>query len=479
MLGAQIVIPSTSISILAQETSDHLEDLKRQRENLESESSQIESNIQDSRKQMDNLSKEKKQLQSDINAIQSNVDQLIQEIETFQTEIQEKESEIERLHNEILELTSLIDKRTEKIENQARAVQVSADANSLINILLSSDSFTDLLDRTKLISDIVSSNQSIIGDQKRDQEALQEKEAQAKAEQAELEETKQSLEVSQNNLVNQRLALEERVSQVSADYDLSEEEVNSLIGKQNDIKAKTSELDAQVEAEQKRIEQERIEQEREEAERRQREEQERQRKEEQARKEAADQQAKKDQEFNQRKEQAAQERAAQEERESSQAQDDNQTASSSDQSSNSSENVKTYQATTPTPAPQSSGWIRPASGYISSGFGYRIHPVYGTRRFHAGVDYAGSGTIRATRAGTVTAASYSGGLGYYVRISHGNGMSSVYGHMQPGLHVAPGQHVAQGQSLGIMGATGTSTGVHLHFEIHQNGVPVNPLNYVR
>ena len=58
-------------------------------------------------------------------------------------------------------------------------------------------------------------------------------------------------------------------------------------------------------------------------------------------------------------------------------------------------------------------------------------------------------------------------------------MTSVYGHMQPGLHVAPGQKVSQGQSLGIMGTTGNSTGVHLHFEIHKNGTPVNPLNYVR
>src|SRR5699024_1535479 len=127
---------------------------------------------------------------------------------------------------------------------------------------------------------------------------------------------------------------------------------------------------------------------------------------------------------------------------------------------------------------QSGGWARPANGYISSRFGYRTHPIFKTRRLHAGVDYAGSGTIRAAKAGTVVSASYSGGLGYHVRINHGNGLTSVYGHMQPGLHVAPGQSVSQGQSLGIMGSTGASTGVHLHFEIHKNGVPVNPLSYV-
>src|SRR5699024_7908087 len=91
-----------------------------------------------------------------------------------------------------------------------------------------------------------------------------------------------------------------------------------------------------------------------------------------------------------------------------------------------------------------------------------------TRRLHAGVDYAGSGTIRAAKAGTVVSASYSGGLGYHVRINHGNGLTSVYGHMQPGLHVAPGQSVSQGQSLGIMGSTGASTGIHLMYQNQQN-----------
>lgn len=478
MMGAQFVLSSTVV--MAEETSEHLEDLRRQQEELENESSEVESNIQGSRQQMDDLSQEKDQLESDIAGIQANVDELIQEIESRQQEITEKEAEIEQLHSEIDVLKDLIDKRTEKIENQARAVQVSGDANSLVSILLSSESFTDFIDRASLISEIVSSNQNIIGDQKRDQEALEEKQAQAEIEQAELEEVKQELEVSRNNLVNQRLALEDRVSQVTAEYNLSEEDLNALLSRQDEIAAQTSDLDAQVKAEQDRLEEERLERERrerEEAERRRREEEERQRQEEQAQREA-EEEAQRQREAQERQQAAQAERQAQEEREQEAAQETESQSSQESSSSSSSSNTAQAATSQPAPASQSSGWIRPASGYISSGFGYRIHPIYKTSRFHAGVDYAGSGTIRAAKAGTVTSASYSGGLGYHVRINHGNGMSSVYGHMQPGLHVAPGQSVSQGQSLGIMGSTGTSTGVHLHFEIHQNGRPVNPLNYV-
>lgn len=461
MVSAQIVLSSNVV--LAEESSDRLEELRRQQDELQNESSQVESNIQGSRDQINSLSEEKSALQADISIIQANVDQLIQEISQSENEIAEKEEEIERLHKEIEVLIDLIERRTEKIEDQARAVQQSGDANTFINVLLSSESFSDLLDRAKFISEIVSSNQSVIADQKRDQEALEETEEQVAFEQAALEETKQELEVSRNNLVNERLALEDRVGQVTAQYNLSEKDLNNLLGQQEQIAQKTNELNSQVEAEQERIEQERIERER-----REREEAERQRREE-------------EEEDRQRQEEARLARAAAE-REAQAAQ-----ASASSSSSSSSSNTVEAStpapapapAPTPAPAPQSGGWIRPSGGYISSRFGYRIHPIFGTRRLHAGVDFAGSGPIRAAKGGTVTSASYSGGLGYHVRINHGNGMSSVYAHLQPGMRVAPGQIVSQGQTLGMMGSTGASTGVHLHFEIHQNGTPVNPLNYIR
>lgn len=108
----------------------------------------------------------------------------------------------------------------------------------------------------------------------------------------------------------------------------------------------------------------------------------------------------------------------------------------------------------------------------------RKHPLTGKSKLHSGIDIAGGGPIVAARAGKVVQATYSGGFGYTVLIDHGDGYSSRYAHMKPSLSVAPGQTVSQGQQLGIMGTTGTSTGVHLHFEILKGGSTVDPLPYI-
>ncbi len=146
-----------------------------------------------------------------------------------------------------------------------------------------------------------------------------------------------------------------------------------------------------------------------------------------------------------------------------------------------------YMATMPTGGGKTSTdkngivWVVPCSyKYVSSSFGWRIHPVYGVRRFHAGVDFATGcpNEIYATRAGVVTAAQYSSSAGYYVTIDHLDGYLSTYMHMCKKPDVAVGQVVAAGQVLGCIGTTGTSTGNHLHFGIYYNGSPVNPMEYV-
>ena len=118
--------------------------------------------------------------------------------------------------------------------------------------------------------------------------------------------------------------------------------------------------------------------------------------------------------------------------------------------------------------------------YLSSPYGWRIHPVYGDRRFHSGVDLAGKGgtNIYATRSGTVTVADYEGdGAGNYVFINHGDGFSSVYMHMDYYI-VSVGEYVSAGEVIGYVGTTGLSEGPHLHFGIAYNGAYVNPANYI-
>ena len=125
-------------------------------------------------------------------------------------------------------------------------------------------------------------------------------------------------------------------------------------------------------------------------------------------------------------------------------------------------------------------WIVPCSYvYVSSPYGYRIHPVYGYELFHSGIDLAAyQGTpICASRGGTVSTATYNNSGGYYVTINHGDGYSSSYLHMTNYV-VSAGQTVSQGQLIGYVGSTGTSTGPHLHFSIYYNGSTVNPANYI-
>lgn len=123
--------------------------------------------------------------------------------------------------------------------------------------------------------------------------------------------------------------------------------------------------------------------------------------------------------------------------------------------------------------------IWPVNGRITSYFGYRTHPILGTKRFHAGLDIAAPGgtPIKAADSGTVIYSGWFGGYGKTVIINHGNGLSTLYAHCSS-LNVSENQSVSKGQTVSFVGSTGLSTGNHLHFEVRVNGTPKNPLGYL-
>jgi len=126
-----------------------------------------------------------------------------------------------------------------------------------------------------------------------------------------------------------------------------------------------------------------------------------------------------------------------------------------------------------------SGWLKPTNGWLSSGFGNRIHPILRTTRLHAGVDLAApTGTpIIASRGGTVSFVGWMSGYGQTVMVYHGGGVATLYAHLSA-FSVSEGSYIAQGGRLGSVGMTGTATGPHLHFEVRISGVPQNPCGFI-
>ena len=132
-------------------------------------------------------------------------------------------------------------------------------------------------------------------------------------------------------------------------------------------------------------------------------------------------------------------------------------------------------------SPPSSGgaMIWPVSGPITSPFGWRTHPIFGTQRFHSGLDIGSDYgvPICAALGGVVIESGWIGGYGNTIMIDHGGGIVTLYGHNES-LAVGVGQTVSQGQVVAYCGSTGNSTGPHCHFEVRLNGEPVSPYNYL-
>ena len=123
-------------------------------------------------------------------------------------------------------------------------------------------------------------------------------------------------------------------------------------------------------------------------------------------------------------------------------------------------------------------WPCPASRYISSSFGNRLHPTLNVWKFHTGIDIGCSAgkDIVAAASGKVIMSQWYGGYGNCVMIDHGGGIVTLYGHASK-LLVSKGQVVKQGQVIALVGSTGRSTGPHLHFEVRKNGQYIDPMSY--
>ena len=405
-----------------------LEELQQQKDALQLETNTIQSQIEEKSNSLNTLESEKANLETKVNELQSQLDELMNRLATQEQKLADIESKILDLQAEIEALQVVIDQRTEKLNTQARYIQTDAGVTDIASMLLSSENFSDLVGKITVVSKIVTANKDIVEQQEADQQKVEDSKVAVEEEKLSAEALKQEILISKNNVVAQKAEIDVQIAQVIENYELTEAEKNGLESTKADLAAQTESISNDMAAEQARITAEAV--------------------------AAAEAEAAAI---------AAAEAAAA-------AAANNLTASVSQTTS------------TPSYSVNSSGFLRPASGYISSPFGNRVSPFGGSIEFHRGVDIAGSGAISAAQSGTVETATYHASYGYYVVINHGtiNGVNvkTLYAHMQPGLLVAPGQTVSQGQQVGVMGTTGSSTGVHLHFEVQENGAVVNPVNYI-
>ena len=405
-----------------------LEELQQQKDALQLETNTIQSQIEEKSNSLNTLESEKANLETKVNELQSQLDELMGRLAAQEDKLAAIQSKILELQAEIESLQVVIDQRTEKLNTQARYIQTDAGVTDIASMLLSSENFSDLVGKITVVSKIVTANKDIVEQQEADQQKVEDSKVAVEEEKLSAEALKQEILISKNNVVAQKAEIDVQIAQVIENYELTEAEKNGLESTKADLAAQTESISNDMAAEQARITAEAV--------------------------AAAEAEAAAI---------AAAEAAAA-------AAANNLTASVSQTTS------------TPSYSVNSSGFLRPASGYISSPFGNRVSPFGGSIEFHRGVDIAGSGAISAAQSGTVETATYHASYGYYVVINHGtiNGVNvkTLYAHMQPGLLVAPGQTVSQGQQVGVMGTTGSSTGVHLHFEVQENGAVVNPVNYI-
>jgi len=424
LLAITMVTPSVS--------ANNLSDLKKEQQEAERKKSELNSNINEKANEISENQSTLEKIVAKINDLENKITETQDKMNVVQGEIDQTKTEIDELKVSIEELEIKIAEREELLKERARAIQLSGGSVDYIDVLLGANSFVDFIDRFSAVNMLIEADREIMREQAADKKLLAEQKAEVENKlaaqekrQAELESLKASLDGQKKEQAGLKADLDAEQERLAEEKSALEDEHAEATGVSNALATKIADEQARLAVLAKKAEEER------------------------KRKEAA-------------------ERAAA------------QKAAASKKSASSS--VTTYSA----PVKNSSGFIRPAAGRLSSNYGGRN--IGAGNENHLGIDIANSaGTpIHASASGFVSYAGAMGSYGNVVMITHsinGQAYTTVYAH-NSSLSVSVGQAVSQGQRIAAMGSTGRSTGPHSHFEIHigaWNGArsnAVNPINYI-
>ena len=395
------------------EIKKKIEGLEEQEKAIESQKEEIDSQLNSKSAELNDLVQKKNLIDQQIKLTMDAIDNKTQQIQEYNLLIAEKQKELD-------DALAERDRLNEKYKARIRSMEENGKI-TYWSILFKASSFSDMLDRVDLINEIASADARMLDKIEKTAQQIEAARQDLAAEKVSLEEAKEQLSLDEANLEQQRAEADEVFMELWTDKEA--------------LKAAAEKYEAQMDA-------------------------------------IADQIAKKEAAYKEAvaAEEAAKRKAA-EEAAKRKAEEEARAAAAKEKESTGS---------TKPSAPSSAGFIWPSYTHvITSYFGMRDHPVTHRYTLHNGIDigaYYGT-AIWAAASGTVTAAGWNDGYGYYVTINHGNGYTTLYGHMSQ-IAASAGDYVTAGQTIGYVGSTGWSTAPHLHFTVYKNGVAVNPLAYL-
>ncbi|HDL2512293.1 TPA: peptidoglycan DD-metalloendopeptidase family protein [Enterococcus faecium] len=454
----------------------------------------IEEKIKEKDDKIEAIVKNKESAENYLTDLDNKITQLEKEYKKVLVEKNTSEKKLTEINQKITALEERIRLRNKLIEEQARNAQVNQKSDSIISVMVNAESLSDAVTAAIGMTKLISASNEIMQAQIDDKENLDELKKEAEKKVTDAEKEIRSLEEKENDLIEAKLTQSIKINEISASLATEQSEKAKFENqKQEAEKRREEELKAIAEEKRKEAEAAAIlkaqeaeaasiifENQKQEAEKRREKElkaiAEEKRKEAEAAAILKAQEAEaasiiKDQEKD--VSQLADTNDIGIGQENTDTQKEEQIPDETSEQDSNSVNQNEYQDNnsssdnTQIQSPSSSGWGAPVANIIvTSPFGGRADPTGFSGSFHNGIDMGGTSStpIMASRSGTVVQASFDGSAGNYIIIDHGDGYYSYYLHLSNYI-ATPGQSVSAGQTIGTMGTTGNSTGVHLHFGI--------------
>nr|WP_300003852.1 peptidoglycan DD-metalloendopeptidase family protein [Tissierella sp.] len=415
-----VLLMSIIISTGTTSFADKINDLRKEQEGIKNELKTKQEKIKDTQNKT-------KTVEEQIDALDRKVNKASLDLSKVEGELTTLEENIEKNLVELAEAEKILAEKQENFEERITVMYMNGNVGYL-ELLLTSKDIKDFFSRKDMVKFIAEQDKELLQIMKEQKEIIEEKKVELAAQRASLSAVKTKLESRKKDLETATRQKQDLMSRLQKDVATFEKEYDKL----NDFAKSVGDQILKLQEEQRLREEARI---------------------------RAEAKSKAE----------AERKLAEAKRKEEAASNSGSSSSGSTSGSSSSPNVGGKMT-----------WPVPSSSRISSYFGYRIHPIFHTKKLHTGLDIpapAGANVVAAT-SGTVIYSGWLGSYGNTVMIDHGGGIVTLYGH-NSSTTVSVGQSVGTGSVIAKVGSTGNSTGPHSHFEVRQNGEYIDPLPWVR